>query len=294
MLLKIKEILPKFNFAIKIGRIYFVIFILGKLALVAAAYITARSGVVLSHALLQKQLNTTQIEIGAENIKKKLSLGELKQINSRNIFGKEEAPTKPAENTVASKELKMRLVATSVTKNRSPFAILEDQKNNNEQDVFEIEQVAFSRAKVIEITADYVKLNFNNSIEILRIDINDNSANTAENDAPIDDSQTEFVLDESEINDNLANLPRLLADARAVPYFRNGESVGMRLFAIRQGSIYEKLGLKNGDIINFVNNQSVADPSQAIKLFEDLKTERSIGVKLERNGEIKSFNYSIR
>ena len=29
-------------------------------------------------------------------------------------------------------------------------------------------------------------------------------------------------------------------------------------------------------------------------IIEDLKNEKSIGVKLERNGEIKSFNYSIR
>ena len=48
-----------------------------------------------------------------------------------------------------------------------------------------------------------------------------------------------------------------------------GQSIGMRLFAIRTGSLYEKLGLKNGDIILAVNENSLSDPAQA---FEAVST----------------------
>ena len=37
---------------------------------------------------------------------------------------------------------------------------------------------------------------------------------------------------------------------RAVPHFEGGQSTGFRLFAIRQGSLFDKIGLKNGDILN--------------------------------------------
>ena len=67
----------------------------------------------------------------------------------------------------------------------------------------------------------------------------------------------------------------------------------MRLFAIRKDSLYEKLGLKNGDIITSVNDSSLSNPAEALKLFEKLKSEREISVKLERNGEKKSLEYSI-
>ena len=108
------------------------------------------------------------------------------------------------------------------------------------------------------------------------------------------DDQTEFSVAEDELSAALANLPQLLSQARAVPYFRNGQSIGMRLFAIRSGSMYEKLGLKNGDIVLSVNENSLSDPAQALKLFEQLKSERSINVKLERNSQNMDMRYAIR
>ncbi len=103
-----------------------------------------------------------------------------------------------------------------------------------------------------------------------------------------------FSIADDEISSALANLPQLLSQARAVPYFRNGTSIGMRLFAIKPESLYEKLGLKNGDIILSVNENSLSDPAQALKLFEQLKTERAINVKLERNSQVSEMRYSIR
>ena len=58
--------------------------------------------------------------------------------------------------------------------------------------------------------------------------------------------------------------------------------------------MYEKLGLKNGDIVKSINENNLSDPSQALKLFEQLKSERSIGVKLERDGAPRELKYSIR
>ena len=67
----------------------------------------------------------------------------------------------------------------------------------------------------------------------------------------------------------------------------------MRLFAIRKDSMYDKLGLKNGDILMSINDNSLSDPSQALKLFETLKTEKSIYVTVERNGQQMDLRYSI-
>jgi general secretion pathway protein C len=117
---------------------------------------------------------------------------------------------------------------------------------------------------------------------------------TAEESTEEDNDQTDYTVAEAELSDALANLPLLLSQARAVPYFRNGQSIGMRLFAIRSGSLYEKLGMKNGDIITAVNENSLSDPTQALRLFEQLKNERSIKVKMERNNVSREVNYTIR
>ena len=68
----------------------------------------------------------------------------------------------------------------------------------------------------------------------------------------------------------------------------------MRLFAIKSASLFEKIGLKNGDILKSLNGNSLGDLSQAMQLFEKLKTERSISLMLERNREEKEFKYTIR
>ncbi|MFM1847929.1 MAG: ral secretion pathway protein, partial [Pseudomonadota bacterium] len=106
--------------------------------------------------------------------------------------------------------------------------------------------------------------------------------------------ENEFIVDEAELDRALENLPLLLTQARAVPYFADGQAVGLRLFAIKSGSLYEKIGLRNGDVLKSVNGNSMADLSQAMQLFEKLKTERSINLTIERNREEKEFKYQIR
>jgi general secretion pathway protein C len=110
----------------------------------------------------------------------------------------------------------------------------------------------------------------------------------------VEEGQTDFTVEETELNDALSNLPVLISQVRAVPYFRDGQSIGMRLFALRRDSLWEKIGLKNGDILLAVNDNSLSDPSQALKIFEQLKSERSINVKLERNGSPTELRYNIR
>ena len=71
-----------------------------------------------------------------------------------------------------------------------------------------------------------------------------------------------------------------LNGARAVPYFRDGAPVGMRLFAIKPGSRWERFGLENGDIVLEVDGSKLTDVTIG-KLAEALTSARQI--KVERN-----------
>jgi general secretion pathway protein C len=217
-------------------------------------------------------------------------------ITSRNIFGTKAKPTansSNAQNQAQSAALaKLRLVGTSVTKGGVPFAIIEDT-GKSEQDVFDLNEKVFGSATLVEVLADSVKIEYAGKVETLMISTDDSGSSGGSSGVSASSDGTEFSVPETELNEALANLPMLLSQARAVPYFRNGVSVGMRLFAIRVGSLYEKLGLKNGDILKAINGNSLADPTQALKIFEQLKTERNINVKVERNGADTDLRYSI-
>ena len=107
-------------------------------------------------------------------------------------------------------------------------------------------------------------------------------------------SETEFVVDRTELDSQLANLSMLLQQARAVPSYKNGAAVGLRVFAIRPDSLFSKIGLRNGDVLLNINGKPLSDLTEAIKMFEVMKSENSFTVLLERNRESKEFTYQVR
>jgi len=107
-------------------------------------------------------------------------------------------------------------------------------------------------------------------------------------------SDVSYAIDRSEVDNALDNMNQLFTQIRAVPHFEGGKSTGFRLFAIRQNSIFDKIGLKNGDIIQRINGTEINDPARALALFNDLRNQGQIGVDILRNKESKSLSYQIR
>lgn len=104
----------------------------------------------------------------------------------------------------------------------------------------------------------------------------------------------EYVIDREEVDAALDNMNQLFTQVRAVPHFQGGKSTGFRLFAIRQGSLFDKIGLRNGDIIQRVNGNDISDPSKALGLFQQLRNERQITADIVRNKEEKTLSYTFR
>ncbi len=193
---------------------------------------------------------------------------------------------KPASN------IALTLIGTFVEAKHEPYAIIEDKKKSI-QEVFNIGELIFNEAKLMKIDIDRVEIERNGQREVLVIDeLTDSKPEMKGGVATLDNNQ--YVVDRGELDKALENLPLLLTQARAVPYFKDGVAVGLRLFAIKGDSMFEKLGMRNGDILKSVNGSNLGDVTQAVKLFETLKADGSLALKLERNMEEKEFKYEIR
>jgi len=107
-------------------------------------------------------------------------------------------------------------------------------------------------------------------------------------------NDNQFVVSRAEINSQMANFNTLITQARAVPEMRGGQMVGFKLVQIQPGSIYEKLGMKMGDVIKAVNGEKITDAAKALSLLQDLKNQPSLDMTIERNGKDTNFNYDIR
>ena len=79
-------------------------------------------------------------------------------------------------------------------------------------------------------------------------------------------------------------LNKILMQAAAEPAIRNGKIVGFTLWAIEKGSIYEKLGFKNGDTVTSINDNSLVDAGQAVKVLVSLKRAKNLALKYTRGG----------
>ncbi len=207
-------------------------------------------------------------------------------------FGKLDVASKPSAKQEPARKpspLMLTLIGTFITTGQEPYAIIEEKKKR-EQEMFLLEDSVFEQATLKKIYKDRVEIEHNGELEVLMLD---DSLGSASDDAATNDSD-DFVIDEADVDKGLENLPLLLTQARAVPYFKDGRAIGLRLFAIKTGSLYEKVGLRNGDILKSINGNSLGDISQAIKLFEKLKEEKSITLLLERTKKDREFRYTIR
>ncbi len=104
-----------------------------------------------------------------------------------------------------------------------------------------------------------------------------------------------FYITATEVDTHLNDFGALLNQARMVPYFKDGKHQGFRVKAIDKGSLYEKLGLRNNDVIKNVNGESLAEAGgeKIMGLFNLLRNEREFTIDIERSGNSQKLNYFV-
>jgi general secretion pathway protein C len=112
--------------------------------------------------------------------------------------------------------------------------------------------------------------------------------------APVPGSPVRTVLDRSYVEQSMGDLPKLLSQARAVPYMVNGAMNGFRLDFIAPSSFYEKIGLKYGDVLQQVNGVDIRDPGTMLTLFQQLRNEKSVKLDVLRNNQRTAMTFDIR
>lgn len=278
--------------------------ILMLLLMVACAIQIIREGLdnrLATSATISLLESETQAALASANDRgsKKGHKRDYDNIARSNLFGPlgAQPSQKPAEQPKPIAKSAFSLIGTFIVSGDGGTAIIEDQKKKT-QDVFSVGDTVFGEAKLVEIMSDRVVLDRSGAREELVMDDlasdKGSSGPTEFKDGIAFVNENEVLVQEAELDKALENLPLLLTQARAVPYFKDGKSVGLRLFAVKQGSLFERLGLKNGDILKAINGNPMGDLSQAIKLFETLKQERSINVQLDRERSEKEVHYQIR
>src|SRR5207245_2916265 len=83
-------------------------------------------------------------------------------------------------------------------------------------------------------------------------------------------------------------------EARARAEVRKGRPAGFRLFQIRDDSLFAKLGLRNGDVVERVNGTQVADPTALLAFLQRLRTEPRVALDIVRGDAPRTLVYDLR
>jgi type II secretion system protein C len=86
----------------------------------------------------------------------------------------------------------------------------------------------------------------------------------------------------------------VLQDAKASPNMVDGTLRGFRMDKIRPGSLYDKAGLQNNDVVEEINGVVLSDVSQSVKLLQSLRNESEIEIRVNRSGAPTNLVFKVR
>jgi general secretion pathway protein C len=102
-----------------------------------------------------------------------------------------------------------------------------------------------------------------------------------------------YSIARQDVENTLANLNQIATQARVVPSFTDGKARGFKLFAMRPDSIYSRLGLRNGDILQRINGSTLDDPMRAMEAYHSMKGASRIELEIERDGQPLRKTYTV-
>lgn len=111
-------------------------------------------------------------------------------------------------------------------------------------------------------------------------------------------SDTEYIIERSAITDALSDLNTLFTQMRLVPNFtgegENKQVEGFKVFRIKPNSVFQKLGVKSGDVILEINGAKMDNPEKGFELLQQIRYENSFSLMLQRNDEEVIMSYQVR
>jgi general secretion pathway protein C len=233
-------------------------------------------------------------------------------ISRRDIFNLEPVTEAPAE---VATNLHIKLFGTSSLTLSRPFIIVEDD-NNHQQSLYRMGDEIPDAGKLVGVYEDHaiilhqgrrIKLEMPAGQIVTPTEIprpfglpggafrrNFLRGRTGQ-DGVRQIEPNRYVLDRSTVNNNLNNMAALFTQVRAIPNLGpDGQSNGFKLSEIQPDSIFQQIGLRDGDILTVVGGQSVGDPAKAVQLLSTLRDQNSISLTVMRGGQPVQLQYNIR
>ena len=102
------------------------------------------------------------------------------------------------------------------------------------------------------------------------------------------------VVSRSVIQEAMADMGSILSQAQIRPYFNAGIPDGFIVGSVRPRSLYQKMGIANGDIIQEVNNRKIRTVDDVMGLLNTIRSGSSLSLGIKRREKSEMLNYQFQ
>ncbi|MBA7655126.1 hypothetical protein ES703_63024 [subsurface metagenome] len=89
-------------------------------------------------------------------------------------------------------------------------------------------------------------------------------------------------------------LEDFIQTARIETYVVDDQPQGLKITGLEKIEMAELLGLKNGDVIQVVNNQKLTSKQKAFQVFKKAATQPYLDIELLRNDRLKTLSFPLK
>jgi type II secretion system protein C len=107
--------------------------------------------------------------------------------------------------------------------------------------------------------------------------------------------ENRFSVPRADVQSAAENPAALFSQARILPKYQDGEMIGVQMNSIKAGSVFEQIGLQDGDTITEFNGIQVNGPQQSAQVLRELSeaTEFDVSV-IGEGGDTRRLQYELR
>ncbi len=269
------------------------------IALFVAVYI----GVDIFYRFVDAELlavtspETAAATFSAQATEKQPPLARYAKISQRALMGgptleREEKKEDMGEEQIAALKptrLNVVLIGTVSGPERVAFAVIEE-KGKKEQGLYQIgDQI--QGALIKKVLRGKVILEVKGKDEILEMEQAKTGKGRPGGAGGGGGEGYTITVAQDDLQKSLGNINSLLTQVRIQPLIKDGKPDGLVLSHVKSGSIFDKLGLKNGDVVKKIDNKEIKSPDDAFAFYNRLKSGAELSLEIGRGAETKTLNY---
>jgi len=218
------------------------------------------------------------------------------QVSRNEVQPVKQVPNAPAEVS----KLSIKLIGTVVAGGKSAAMLMKNA--GKEHEVFFLGETIQPNVKLIEVYATEIVIDNGGKRENISIEEGKQLVSEASQEVARQVSrptrprvaQIDRRINREHMKSQLRNFSTLLSQARVTPHFTDKKADGFTISEIVKGSLYEEIGLQNGDVIQKVNGESVTSAEQAMRMYRELQNSTFIDVEINRGGITQQVSYTIQ